>query len=224
VHGAYVHAFTNALGTVFVVAAGVAALGFVLSWLLEQRTLRDTVVAGAGIGESFAVPKHTDSFAEAARALTVLVGREGRKRIVQRLAERAGVDLPPAACWLIVRLYEDPAADIETLCDKFDVPRTAGHEALAELERRGLVEVATGKVVGQPGASEGAGPPTNGVRALTPAGEETAAKLIAARRESLARLCDGWPSERQGELAGFLTRLARELAAEPAEYDVPAAA
>src|SRR5205085_820752 len=32
VHAAYVHAFTTSLGTVFVVAAGVAAVGFVLTW------------------------------------------------------------------------------------------------------------------------------------------------------------------------------------------------
>ena len=44
---------------------------------------------------------------------------------------------------------------------------------------------------------------------------EIAARLIAERRASLARLCAGWVPEEQPELAGFLTRLAAELAREP---------
>ena len=50
--------------------------------------------------------------AEASRALSVLIGRERRSQLVERLAERAGVDLSAAASWLIVRLHENPAADI----------------------------------------------------------------------------------------------------------------
>jgi predicted MFS family arabinose efflux permease len=153
-HTAYVHAFTNALGTVFVVAACVAAVGFVVSWALEQRTLRDTVVAGAGIGESFAIPRDTDSLAEAARALTVLVGREGRKRMVEQLAERAGVDLEPAACWLLVRLHENPAADVARLCEMFDIPVAVGEEALATVIDRELVVESAPAVDGEPARRE----------------------------------------------------------------------
>ncbi len=38
---------------------------------------------------------------------------------------------------------------------------------------------------------------------------------MAERRASLARLCDGWAPEENAELAGLLTRLARELVREP---------
>ena len=38
--------------------------------------------------------------------MSVLIGREGRRELVARLCERAGVDLTPAAAWLIVRLAE----------------------------------------------------------------------------------------------------------------------
>jgi EmrB/QacA subfamily drug resistance transporter len=207
-HAVYVHAFTNALGTVFVVAAAVAALGFLLSWVLEQRKLRDTVAAGSGIGETFAVPKPDDSLAEASRALTVLIGREGRRAMVQRLADRAGVDLPPAACWLLVRLHDEPDGDIDELCERYDVRKSAADEALALLIERGLV---TGSENGP-------------ARRLTPPGRSTVARLIDARRESLAKLCEGWPPDRHADLAGFLTRLATELAREPEQHHVPAAA
>src|SRR5205814_1402629 len=46
---AYLGAFTGALGTVFVVAACIGALGFALTWLLEERPLRETVAAAGPV-------------------------------------------------------------------------------------------------------------------------------------------------------------------------------
>ena len=43
VRGAYLDAFASSLRSVFVVASAVALIGFVLSWLLEERPLRETV-------------------------------------------------------------------------------------------------------------------------------------------------------------------------------------
>jgi EmrB/QacA subfamily drug resistance transporter len=205
-HAAYIHAFTTALTPVFLVAAGAAAVAFLLSLALEQRPLRDSVTAAAGIGESFAVPKDTDSLAEISRALGVLLGREGRRRVVQRLAEEAGVDLSPAASWLLVRLSEDPRTDLAEVSRRFDVPLEVTERALEELEERGMVVQAP--------ASNG----TGRTRTVTPAGQEAVEKLIAARRASLARLLDGWSPDEHVDLARLLTRLASELAGErPAE-------
>ena len=210
IHTAYLTAFTNALSTVFEVAAGIAVLAFLLSWLLEQRPLRESVAAGSGIGESFAMPRHTDSLAEAARALTTLIGRDERRRLVERLAERAGVELSAAACWLIVRLHEDPAADVPALCDEFDVPLPAARRGLTELLEHELVTMS---------AADPAIAPT---RPLTAAGEEVVERLVQERRASLARLCEGWAPDQNADLAGLLTRLARELVREPSrEVAVP---
>jgi EmrB/QacA subfamily drug resistance transporter len=202
IHAAYIAAFTNALGTVFVVAAVVAGVAFLLSWALPQRRLRETVAAGSGIGESFAIPKHTDSLAEASRALTVLIGRDRRKLFVEQIAERAGVDLSAAGSWLIVRLHEDAGADIPELCERFAVPVEVGMRALQELTERRLVVVE---------------PEGNGAaRRLTPAGEEIAEKLVAERRASLARLCEGWSPDQNPELGRLIARLANELEDESA--------
>ncbi len=208
-HAAYIHAFTNALDTVFTVAAIVAAAAFLLSLVLPERPLRESVAAGSGIGESFAVPRDTDSLAEVSRSLGVLVGREGRRRIVERIAERAGVDLSPAGCWLLVRLYQDPEADISALCSAFGIPAEVGASALEELVERGMVSVRTLTVAVVPE------PDRAPLRGLTPDGLETVAKLIAERRASLARLLDGWSPEQYADLADLLSRLAHELAAEP---------
>ena len=210
VHDAYIHAFTNALSTVFIVAACVSAVAFLLSWILEQRPLRETVAAASGVGEGFAVPKQVDSLAEASRALSVAIGREDRRRAVEVLAQRAGVDLSAAACWLLVRLRDDRHADVDALCAAYDVPAEVGWKALSELEDRRLVLEAPGQE-GEPVTRE-----------VTPEGEEIAERLVAERRAALAQLCDGWAPEQNEDLAGLLTRLARELLSEaPAREPSP---
>jgi DNA-binding MarR family transcriptional regulator len=209
-HTTYIHAFTNALGTVFTVAAGVAVVAFLLSWLLPERPLRDTVVDGSGVGESFAVPKSGDSLAEAARALTVALGRDDRRRAVEALAQRAGVNLSAAASWLLVRLHENPAGDVDHLADAFDVPNDVAWQALTDLQDRGLV-VERPVVDGQPV-----------IREVTASGDETVERLITARRNAIAELCDGWSPEANEDLSGLLTRLARELLREaPARQASP---
>jgi EmrB/QacA subfamily drug resistance transporter len=197
-HTAYLNAFTNALTTVFAVAAGVATVAFVISWLLEERPLRETATASTGVGETFAVPKPTDSLAEASRALSVLVGRDGRRQLVARLAQRAGVDLSPAGCWLIVRLQDAPHADIAALCRSYDIPLHVGEQARAELVDRGLVTLDSGEITG-----------------LTAEGREIAERLTAERCASMERLMEGWSTSENPDLALLLTRLAREVGREP---------
>jgi DNA-binding MarR family transcriptional regulator len=204
IHSEYLVAFTNALSTVFIVAAAIAAFAFLLSWALEQRPLRDTVTASTGIGETFAQPKDTDSLAEASRALSVLIGRDQRRALVAGLAHRAGVELSPAACWLIVRLREDPGASIPALCSRYDIPQAAGERALQELRGRSLLVVA-------PGAEPG----SELITGVTPEGEDIVERLVGERRASLERLCEGWSPDQHADLAGLLTRLAREIAREP---------
>jgi EmrB/QacA subfamily drug resistance transporter len=207
IHTGYVHAFTNALSTVFVVAAVVAGVAFLISWLLEQRPLRDSVSASSGIGESFAVPKHTESLPEISRALSVVLGREGRKRLIEGVVQRAGLDLSPAEAWLLVRLHEDPQADLGGLSASFDVPLEVTQRAFVELERRRLVQAGG-----------------DGVRSLSPEAPEIVERLIAERRASLARLLDGWSPEQYDDLAQLLTRLAHELVREGAPREIAAGA
>jgi EmrB/QacA subfamily drug resistance transporter len=200
IHTAYITAFTNALGTVFVVAAGVSAAAFAMSWFLQQRALRESVAAGStGVAETFAMPKHTDSSAELARALSLLLGRDGRRRLAEGLAARAGVDLSPGACWVAVRLDEDPAADIKALSASFDIPPEVAERGLGELRERGLLTDA------------------DAAHPLTPEGTEIVARLRAERQASIARLCEGWSPEQNAGLTQLITRLAAEVGREPHE-------
>jgi len=204
-HLDYLHAFTNSLSTVFEVAAAIGACAFVLSWLLPENKLRDTATASTGVGEAFAVPREVQSRAEAARALSVLIGRDKRRQLVANAAARAGVELSPAAVWLITLLQDDPAMNIPATARAFDIPETVATAALQELRSGGYV------------TSD-----DKGALALTAAGNDAADKLIAERRESLQRLCAGWPADHP-DIASLCTRLARELAPEaPVSAATPA--
>ena len=75
----YISAFTSAVDTVFVVAAAIIVVAFLLAWLIEERPLRQTVDT-AGVGEAFASPTSGDSLRELMRELSRLVGRERTAR------------------------------------------------------------------------------------------------------------------------------------------------
>jgi DNA-binding MarR family transcriptional regulator len=192
-HLDYLHAFTHSLSTVFEVAAAIGVVAFLLSWVLPEKPLRDTATASTGVGEAFAVPREVQSRAEAARALSVLIGRDRHRQLIANIAARAGVELTPAACWLIVHLQENPAMNIGATARAYEIPESIATDALAELRSRNYV------------TSD-----DDGALSLTAAGDEAADKLIAERRASIERLCDGWPADHP-DIAGLVTRLAREI-------------
>src|SRR5215212_999830 len=125
---AYTGAFTDSLSTVFLVAAAIVLVAFGLSWLIEERPLRQTVET-AGVGEAFASPTSGDSLNELTRELARLVGRERTRAFIERTVDAAGVDLPPGEAWLLVQGAEGlPLRDPEAIAAgrPFDAARARG--------------------------------------------------------------------------------------------------
>ncbi len=201
---AYVHAFTNALSDVFLVAGGVAVIGFALALALPDQELRDTVGA-AGPQETFATPRSPDSVAEIERALSVLARRDVRRRLYERLAQEAGIDLPPLEAWTLARINEGAGPPVDELARPIDVEPERVSSAAESLEERGLVAA------------------TNGWYEPTPEGTELVDRLVTLRRERLAeRLTDCTP-EQQEQFAHVLNRLARDLLSEKPRAEAPTA-
>ncbi|MFL5578420.1 MAG: MFS transporter [Gemmatimonadaceae bacterium] len=215
---AYLRAFTESLGGVFLVAAGIALLAFALSWLLPEHPLRGTVAAsatgGSGVGEAFAAPTDGDSLEEIERGLSVIASRETQRRILERTARRAGVDLTPAACFLLSRIARDPATDPATLARHYALSRDRLEEARDALRRRGLVAVHQAPAVTRDGGAPTTPSPSQELYELTPAGRETLDRLVAARRATLVELLGDWSPERHRDLAELLNRFARDVAAD----------
>ena len=190
----YLEALTASIDTVFLVAAVMTAVGFVLAWMLEERPLRDAVAAGSRGGESFPVPHAGDSLSEVSQWLWGLLSRENKRRLLERIAAEAGVDLSAAAVWLLARFREDPQATPGDLAQRYKIEVTRLESGLSELRRQGLVERDSGM--------------------LTPAAGPVLARLIDARRNILSRLLADWSPETHRDLEDFLQRVARDLAPE----------
>jgi EmrB/QacA subfamily drug resistance transporter len=194
-HAAYINAFTNSLDTVFTAAAGVAAVGILLSLVLPDARLRDTVQA-AGPQQHFAMPRSDDTLAEIERALSVLAARDTRRRVYERLAREAGIDLSPLETWTLARIQDGAPGPAETLAHDSDLEPARVAAATTMLEGRGLVA------------------PADGWFAPTPAGDELVERLVRLRRERLAQRLSDCTEEELRQFGHVLHRLARDLLGE----------
>jgi EmrB/QacA subfamily drug resistance transporter len=196
VHAAYATAMTNALHPVFLAAAGIAALAFLLTWLLPELPLRATAQA-PDIGEGFEAARDDDALREVERALSRLAGREQRWDLYQRLATRAGVDLAPPELWLLARLGERAALTEPQLAEQLQKDGHPIGEALEHLRQRSLVDSRA-----------------DGTIALTTRGHDDFERLVAARCAGLRELLGGLNPDQQPELQRLVDRLGRDLVSE----------
>jgi EmrB/QacA subfamily drug resistance transporter len=190
-HDGYVHSFTDSLSTVFVIAAAVVAVAFLLAWTLEERPLRKTI-EDRDVGDAFAPPQDTDSLNEITRELSRLVGRERTQRFIEGVIEDAEVDLTPAEGWILGRA-EDGAIGAPALKARDPADQELLREALGQLRTRGLVESSD--------------PPAR----LTASGEEIRGDVISARRRSLEYLVSDWEPQ-DPQVDAMIARLSEELA------------
>jgi EmrB/QacA subfamily drug resistance transporter len=125
----FIDAYVGALHTVFLYAAPVGLVAFIVALFLPEVPLRDTARAAAegnsGVGEGFAPPKSTDSQLE----LEKLVGKVWSKQQTNpgpELLARSGLPLNDAQAWLITRVYrhavEDGDTTLQEIADETGVP------------------------------------------------------------------------------------------------------
>ncbi len=192
VRDAYQHAYVQALHPVFIVAAAVAGVGFLLSLCLRERPLRASAAASQGLERTLAAPCGADSLAELDRALSLLVGRERRRRFNEHVAERAGVDLSSGAAWALSRFATLGVEETRALAREMGIEPARIADVQGELTARGLL----------------------GDERLTPAGVATADQILSARREELLELLADHGARREPEVTKLLERMAVELAGE----------
>jgi len=197
----YLHSFTSSLNTVFEVAAAIAVVAFALSWFIRQLPLRETV-ATDDLSDTFAAPRHTDSAAMIVNQIGRLDSREGAREIMRRVALRAGVDLEPAACWLLARLSEHGPVDLEGLACRAHVEVSALAHA-----RDGLLER---QLIASCPEDAFAFEPTSAYQ-LTSEGHATLERLRVTGEQRLADLLEDWQPEQHPDLARLIATLARDF-------------
>ncbi|WP_433450033.1 DHA2 family efflux MFS transporter permease subunit [Streptomyces sp. CA-142005] len=190
---AALHAYASAITDVFVYAAPVALLGFLLAWLLKEDRLRGSVTAPDASETIPPNPVERSSYDECSRALSLLGTREGRREVYRKITERAGYDLLPAASWVLLRIRRYGSVEPGVLAERSPVPLEAVLAAARQVEERHLAE-------------------RRGLELyLTDSGREVAEHLAKAREESLAELLgDWWGPGRSTDL----TQLVRQLTAD----------
>ncbi|MFF9106598.1 MULTISPECIES: DHA2 family efflux MFS transporter permease subunit [unclassified Streptomyces] len=191
---AALHAYATSITDVFLYAAPVAFLGFLLAWFLKEDRLRASVTA-PDVTETLASnPVERSSYDEVCRALSAIGTREGRREVYRKITDRAGYDLLPAASWLLLRIKRYGTVEPGLLAERGPVPLQVILEAARQVEGRRLVRREGVDLV------------------LTDAGSEVAARLAQAREESLAELLgDWWGPDRPTDLTQLVKLLNEEL-------------
>lgn len=134
-----VHAYAQALQTMFLYAVVVAVIAFALAFLLPQVVMRGTAAEAAkGAGEGFALPADTDADMVLETVIGRVIRERGRAASAEVLAS-SGSRLDTAGAWGLMGLYlstavrERPTAqsDIE---DRIKIPHgvlTSYYDGLA---------------------------------------------------------------------------------------------
>ncbi|MFS8201593.1 DHA2 family efflux MFS transporter permease subunit [Streptomyces sp. CWNU-52B] len=189
-----VEAYAVSITDVFLYAAPVTLVGFVLAWFLREDKLRGSVTAPDATQTLASNPVERSSYDEVCRALSVLGTREGRRQIYEKITARAGYDLLPAASWLLLRIRRHGWAEPAALAEYSAVPLPVVIAAARQVEERRLA------------VREGLD------LVLTEQGREVAERLSGAREESLAELLgDWWGPDRPTDLVQLVRELNSEL-------------
>ncbi len=199
VHTGYVNAYATSLSTVFLVAVPIAAVAFLLTWLLPEVPLRKTTGA-VDPGETYALPVHRSSAEELERALSVLNRREGRRELFARLGARAGLDLPPIVCWMLLRLDRHPEWDASQLAREGSLGTEKATAVIRRMETEHLITL-----------NSSDGTLAHECPQLTSQGQAAVDRLTTAGHERLQELMEGWGPEHHEELQELARRFGRQL-------------
>ncbi|MEU1086878.1 MDR family MFS transporter [Streptomyces sp. NPDC005576] len=187
-------AFASSITDVFLYAAPVVLIAFVVAWFLKEDKLRGSVTAPDTTETLASNPVERSSYDECARALSVLATREGRREIYEKITARAGYDLLPAASWLLLRIKRHGAVEPARLADVTPLPLKVINDASRQVEEHGFARREGVQLV------------------LTEPGAEAVVRLSRAREDSLSEMLgDWWGPDRPTDLVALVSELTAEV-------------
>jgi MFS family permease len=203
-----IQAYVDTLQTMFLMAAPVALLAFVVALFLKQVPLRDSarVVASgnSGVGESFAIPASSDSEAELEKLVSLMVSKlKGDPR--PEILARSGVPLSFAQAWLLSEVFKHSKDDGDATLSEI-----AGHSKIPP----GIFEPVARQLVDGGFTTE-----AEGHYRFTPQGTEMFTRLIGATRLWVQEKLADWNETENGfsdavdRMAAHMISSSRELTA-----------
>ncbi len=199
-----IHAYSESITSVFRTSAPIALIAFALAWFVKQAPLRRSIAEpdlGEGLGGA---PTERSSVEEIERCLTARYGREARRDVYARLTAKAGLDLRPAASWLLLRLWRAGVGHPTELRRATPAFADAVRLGAAQLRERELIHT-----------------DAQGAVTLSAAGTRQALALLEARREGLADMLADCDPARHPELAAMLRRLSVALSGDDGDRPDP---
>jgi DNA-binding MarR family transcriptional regulator len=181
------------------VAVPIAFVAFLLSFLLPEVPLRRTVET-VDPGEVQGAMQARTSLQEIELAIQRVAARENRSELYQTLAQRAGVQLPPRAVWLLYRLADRPACSVDEVAEHLHVEPSVIQPGVDGLVSAGMIE------------ERRRGDDCD--LHLTNAGSVALERLTEARRKGLTDLLEGWNPEEHPEVIELVKQLAHTLLAD----------
>lgn len=181
----YHHAFTEALHPIFVTAAVIAAVAFLLTLLLKDIPLRASH-RSEDIATTLAMPRNAHSVDELERIVIALEQQENRAAVLKDVALTANLDMPPPVLWVLLKTGKEGAISP-------DDPAMA-----APLIDLTLLRKIDGSDV-----------------ELTQAGHIIYDRIVAIYQDRFAKLVANWEPEHHDEARAMLNRLATSILSEP---------
>ncbi|WP_422647259.1 MFS transporter [Actinoalloteichus caeruleus] len=198
----FIDIYVDALSPVFLMAAPVAAVAFLLSLFLREVPLRDSVRGGHPGTRFGAAPSARDSREELRLAISRYADRDMRHDYYRRLAAAAEVDLSPASCWIVANLEREGPSTRAWLADQAGVEPGTGAPYVSELVDAGLVRERDGYLM------------------LTAAGKRLASAFVRSRRRGLEEFLADWSPRLHPELRELLEQESRRLLGDRADRRV----
>ncbi len=200
----YLALFVDSLHPVFVTAALLALLSFLLSLAIKEVPLR-TSIAPEPMGDAFEMPRDATSLEELERIVARMTARENRWLVYKHRAQRMGLAIEPDELWLLARIGENQ-----------------GRISRSELERRSRIDdaqcaallarlVATGMATQAPGE----------VFELSAKGRSDYQRLLQQREEDLKTMLADWHPDRHPDVLAMMRELANSFARTPPERPRP---
>jgi EmrB/QacA subfamily drug resistance transporter len=186
----FLHLYATSCAHVFLIAAPIALVAFVLALFLREVPLR-TATSTTDLGESSGLPTFRTSLAEIERFVTKLSSRQNVWERYGRVIERADLDISVPHAYGLFRLHHAGPVTEDQICTKLKAP-------IDEIRPRVDKMIAAGTVQRNEA----------GIVTLTPEGEQIIDKMSAVRLQLLEEQLKGWDPEHHAELITLLKTLA----------------
>jgi EmrB/QacA subfamily drug resistance transporter len=186
----FLHLYAVSLQTVYLVAAGIAVIAFVLSLFLREVPLR-TSNRQAEPGEAAGLPTFRSSADEIERMVTRLSSRENIWERYGRAIDKADVDITVPQAYGLFRLHQAGPVSEAEICRRNKIKPD-------EIRPKLDAMVASGRIQRD----------ADGLITLTPDGEQVVARLTEARLALLNEKLEGWSPEQHADLVRMLRELA----------------